>query len=80
MRTKRNNGKTVLKFFVGGYEMEKNKINKQPYRCTHCGYIYEPSKGCEKNKIKPETSFDEIPEDYRCPVCKSKKAGFVPIK
>jgi len=54
--------------------------NKAPYRCIHCGYIYEPSKGCEKNKIKPDTSFEEVSEDYRCPVCKAKKAGFVQVK
>ncbi|HHW20984.1 MAG TPA: rubredoxin [Thermodesulfovibrio thiophilus] len=54
--------------------------NKASYRCIHCGYIYEPSKGCEKNKIKPDTSFEEVSEDYRCPVCKAKKAGFVQVK
>lgn len=62
--------------------MEENidKNKKKHYRCTHCGYIYEPEKGCDKNKILPQTSFEELPEDYRCPVCKSKKAGFYPIK
>ncbi|MBC7190267.1 rubredoxin, partial [Candidatus Aerophobetes bacterium] len=32
------------------------------------------------NKVKPETPFEEVQEDYRCPVCKSKKSGFVPVK
>lgn len=60
--------------------MDEEKSKKQPYRCTHCGYIYEPAKGCEKNKVNPGTPFEETPEDYRCPICKSKKAGFVKIK
>lgn len=62
--------------------MEKNidRNQKSQYRCTHCGYIYEPEKGCEKNKINPNTPFDELPETYRCPICKSKKSGFYIVK
>ncbi len=62
-------------------KMEKNSDCKknQQYRCTHCGYIYEPEKGCPKNKVASQTPFEETPEDYRCPICKSKKAGFVPV-
>lgn len=60
--------------------MSEEKQTKKSYRCTHCGYIYEPEKGCEKNKVKPGTPFEEIPEDYRCPLCKSKKAGFYEVK
>ncbi|MGC8796347.1 rubredoxin [Thermodesulfovibrio sp.] len=60
--------------------MEENKKKLISYRCCHCGYIYEPLKGCEKNKVKPGTCFEEVPQDYRCPVCKSKKSGFIPVK
>ncbi len=60
--------------------MSEEKIKKKAYRCSHCGYIYDPEKGCEKNKVKPGTPFEDTPEEYRCPVCKSKKAGFYEIK
>lgn len=61
-------------------ESKVNEEKERCYRCTHCGYIYEPKRGCEKNKVKPDTPFNETPEDYRCPVCKAKKSGFYPIK
>lgn len=55
----------------------KEKIK---YKCVHCGYVYDPEKGCPKNQIKPNTPFDALPDTYLCPQCKSKKAGFEPIK
>ncbi|GEM_PF-681528 len=61
-------------------EGKSDKTKNQPFRCTHCGYIYEPKKGCEINKITPNTPFEETPETYRCPVCKAKKSGFFPVK
>ncbi|MCS7232346.1 MAG: rubredoxin [Elusimicrobiota bacterium] len=60
--------------------MDEDKSLNQTYRCTHCGYIYEPKKGCPKNKVSPDTPFEKLTEDYRCPICKSKKSGFVRIK
>lgn len=77
MWAERNYAESILK------EIKMNEDKKEKfmqYRCCHCGYIYDPSKGCEKNNVKPNTSFEEVPEEYRCPVCKSKKSGFVPIK
>ncbi|MCS7232444.1 MAG: rubredoxin [Elusimicrobiota bacterium] len=55
--------------------MESKKKNEK-YKCIHCGYIYDPEKGCPKNQIKPGTPFESTPETYLCPQCKSKKAGF----
>ena len=40
---------------------------------TNCGYIYVPSKGDRKGKIPPGTPFEELPEDWRCPVCGASK-------
>lgn len=31
-------------------------------------------KGCDKNQVEPQTHFEELPETYRCPICKSEKA------
>ncbi|MHB1253034.1 MAG: thiamine pyrophosphate-dependent enzyme [Candidatus Humimicrobiaceae bacterium] len=39
------------------------------YRCTVCNYVYDESKENKK--------FDELPEDWRCPVCNSPKSVFV---
>lgn len=45
------------------------------YECSACGYIYEPSKGDGKS-IPPETAFEELPHDWRCPVCAVSKRQF----
>ncbi len=52
------------------------------YRCIACDYIYDPARGEPKNGIKPGTPFEELPDDYTCPVCgvyaKIGKTAFVP--
>lgn len=39
------------------------------YRCTVCDYIYDPAKGDPDNGVAPGTSFENIPDDWVCPVC-----------
>jgi rubredoxin len=39
------------------------------YVCSACGYVYDPAEGDPDNNIAPGTSFDELPEDWVCPVC-----------
>jgi len=39
------------------------------YVCTACGYVYDPAKGDPDGNIAPGTSFDDLPEDWVCPVC-----------
>ena len=39
------------------------------YRCTVCNYIYDEDKEDKK--------FDELPDDWRCPVCNSPKSSYV---
>ena len=34
------------------------------YRCTVCGYIYDPEAGDPENGIAPGTSFDDLPEGW----------------
>ena len=46
------------------------------YKCTVCGYVYEPDKGDPDSGIKPGTPFDQIPDDWVCPVCGVGKDQF----
>ena len=46
------------------------------YRCTVCGYIYDPEKGDPDGGIKPGTPFEDIPDDWVCPVCGASKDQF----
>lgn len=41
-----------------------------------CGYIYDPGRGDRKGKVQRGTSFDDLPEDWRCPCCGAGKKMF----
>ncbi len=51
-----------------------NKMKK--YRCTVCGYIYDPEKGDPDGGIAMGTPFEEIPDDWVCPICGVGKDQF----
>jgi rubredoxin len=50
----------------------------QKYVCDVCGYVYDPAVGDDKGGIAPGTSFDELPDDWVCPVCGAGKDDFSP--
>lgn len=39
------------------------------YRCTVCGYIYDPQKGDPDHGINPGTAFEALPSEWVCPEC-----------
>lgn len=46
------------------------------YKCSVCGYIYDPELGDPDGDIKPVTPFENIPDDWTCPVCGASKDQF----
>lgn len=48
------------------------------YVCTVCGYVYDPAAGDPDNGIKPGTAFEDLPEDWTCPLCGEGKDAFEP--
>lgn len=46
------------------------------YLCTVCGYVYDPAEGDPDSDIPPRTAFEDIPEDWVCPVCGATKDDF----
>lgn len=46
------------------------------YRCTACGFVYDPVEGDPDGGIAPGTAFEDIPEDWECPVCGVSKSEF----
>lgn len=46
------------------------------YRCTVCGYIYDPEVGDLDSGVQPGTAFEDIPEDWVCPLCGAEKSMF----
>lgn len=49
----------------------------QKYLCVDCGYIYDPAIGDPDEDIAPGTPFEDLPDDWVCPVCGEDKTHFV---
>ena len=60
-----------------------HKIEEIPkmkkYRCIVCGFVYDPEEGDPDSGIMPGTPFEDIPDNWSCPVCGVAKADFVLI-
>ena len=48
----------------------------QKYICDICGYEYDNEKGEPERNIPAGTLWDDIPEDWLCPVCDAPKSDF----
>lgn len=50
------------------------------YMCRQCSMIYDPVTGDPDSGIAPGTPFEEIPDDWHCPICGATKKSFVPYE
>jgi len=70
-----------------GDKVEKKVIHEQvntddkprKYQCTICGYIYDPEEGDPHAGIEPGTAFEDISDDWTCPICGVSKKDFIMI-
>ncbi len=46
------------------------------YVCLICGYVYDESEGDPDNGIEPGTLWEDLPEDFECPLCGVSKDDF----
>ncbi len=60
--------------YVAEKKMEAIKAPK--YRCLICGYIYDPELGDPDGGIKPGIPFEQLPDNWVCPVCGAAKSEF----
>ena len=67
----------IAAFFLGyrNFITLKEK-KKKKYECGVCKYIYNPKAGNEKAGIAPGTEFEDLPDDWTCPVCGERKDVF----
>ena len=62
-------------------EERKEAVSKMvKYRCTVCGYIYDPALGDPDGGIKPGTTFEQLPDGWVCPVCGASKDAFEKVE
>ena len=48
----------------------------EQWQCMVCGYIYDPQEGDTDGGISAGTPFEELPDDWVCPVCGAPKDQF----
>jgi len=48
------------------------------YICELCGYVYRSENGDPENGVAPRTDFEDISEDWVCPLCGASKEDFEP--
>lgn len=61
-------------------ETEKNNLPRKRgimarYECP-CGYVYDPAEGDAERNIPIGTPFEDLPDDWVCPLCGAEKEYF----
>lgn len=46
------------------------------WQCVICQYVYDPAAGDPEHGIEPGTAFEDIPDDWVCPLCGAGKDSF----
>ena len=47
----------------------------QKWECP-CGYIYDPAEGDVEHGVDPNTAWEDLPEDWVCPLCGAEQDSF----
>lgn len=58
----------------------KTLFKMKKWVCEPCGWIYDPAEGDPDGGIAPGTAFEDIPEDWVCPVCGAGKEDFTLVE
>lgn len=48
------------------------------YSCDGCEYVYDPQAGDPDNGVPPGTPFEDLPDDWVCPICGVDRESFSP--
>ncbi len=49
------------------------------YQCQVCGHVYDPAIGEPTQEIPPDTRFESLPEEWKCPVCGSPRSMYAKV-
>lgn len=66
-------------FFPFVYHSGRRKNTMDKYVCP-CGYVYDPAVGDPDNGVPAGTKFEDVPEDWVCPVCGLGKDAFTKVE
>jgi flavin reductase (DIM6/NTAB) family NADH-FMN oxidoreductase RutF/rubredoxin len=54
-------------------------VGMQSHKCLVCGYIYDPAEGDTPKNIPAGTAFEDLPDNWSCPICGVGKNEFIPV-
>lgn len=54
----------------------ERRIAMDRWVCGPCGWVYDPAEGDPDGGIEPGVAFEDLPEDWVCPVCGATKDQF----
>jgi rubredoxin len=54
----------------------ERRIVMDRWVCGPCGWVYDPAEGDPDGGIEPGVAFEDLPEDWVCPVCGASKDDF----
>ena len=60
------------------YNLGENEMAK--YECLVCGWIYDEDTGDPDSGIAAGTKFEDLPEDWVCPMCGASKEDFEKVE
>lgn len=55
------------------------KPKLKQHKCVICGHKYDPATGDPEHNISPGTAFEDLPHDWKCPVCGASKDDFIEL-
>ena len=65
---------------IGNIVLSLNHRTMKKYICTVCDYVYDPVQGDPDAGIEPGTAFEDLPDDWVCPLCGVGKDEFEPYE
>lgn len=71
---KRGKAPKTAPTYVKEESQKEGEMDK--YECVVCGYVYDPEVGDPDSGIGPGIPFEELPDDWVCPVCGAGKDQF----
>ena len=51
-------------------------MQMKKYVCNVCGYVYDPAEGDPDNGVAAGTAWEDVPEEWVCPLCSAPKEDF----
>ncbi len=63
-----------LVVFMDDYAERGMQMKK--YVCNVCGYVYDPAEGDPDNGVAAGTAWEDVPEEWVCPLCSAPKEDF----